>query len=106
MVKLRRVHHWSWMVRREHERAWELRGKEESVKQLIWRQGSDDRHLKLMARADQLKADLSNDVVTAQGQSTASRVPAMPAKSRFFRNRVRPSRALTDQWWSDNSRLT
>lgn len=75
------------------------------MKQLIWRQGSDDRHLKSMARADQLKADLSNDGVTAQGQ-TASRVHARPAKSRFFRNRVRPSRALTDQWWSDNSRLT
>jgi hypothetical protein len=76
------------------------------MKQFVRRQGSDDRYLKLMARADQLKADLGNDGVNAQGQSTASRAHALPVKPRFLFHHVRSSRALTDQWWSDNSSVT
>jgi hypothetical protein len=69
-------------------------------------QGREDRQLKLMARADRLKADIENGKMTARVQSSISDVHAPSAASRFLGYRVRPRRALMNQEWSDHPGLT
>ena len=72
------------------------------MKQFLRHQGSDDRQLKMMARADQLKADLSRSEMM-RGQSTPlARVTTGDAR---FISRLRSSRAPARQEWFDRSGL-
>jgi hypothetical protein len=73
------------------------------MKQFNRHQGSDDRQLKIMARADQLKADLGKSERRNQGQSTPP-ARGTTGESRFFVS-LR-SRALSNQEWFDRSGLT
>jgi hypothetical protein len=73
------------------------------MKQFIRHQGRDDRQLKMMARADQLKADLGKSEMMMRDQSIPrSRVTS--GDSRFF-SRLRSPRAPAEQEWFDRSGL-
>ena len=73
------------------------------MKQFIRHQGRDDRQLKMMARADQLKADLGKSEMMMRDQSIPhSRV--MTGDARFF-SRLRSPRAPAKQEWFDRSGL-
>jgi hypothetical protein len=73
------------------------------VKQLIRHQGRDDRQLKMMARADQLKADLGKSEMKMRDQSIPhSRV--MTGDARFF-SRLRSPRPPAKQERFDRSGL-
>lgn len=50
------------------------------------RQSADDRHLKLIARADQKKADLNRNAAAAGDVDMKLRVRVVTANSRFSKN--------------------
>jgi hypothetical protein len=73
------------------------------MKHLMRHQGRDDRQLKMMARADQLKADLGKSEMMMRDQLMPhSRVAT--GDSRFF-SRLRSPRPPAQQEWFDRSGL-
>lgn len=76
------------------------------MKQLNRRQLRDDRLLKSMARADQMKADLNNSGRSELERTIEFGKRATSSPSHFLTNRIRPSRTQVAQWWSDSSELT
>jgi len=67
------------------------------------RRSNDDRHLKLMARTDQMKADQYRGEPLASSSLNAFAVSATQSNSRVPTNGIRPSRTLSDQGWLDSS---
>ena len=73
------------------------------MKQFRRRRSNDDRHLKSMARIDQLKAEQYRDQPLTSGPLNTFTSSATESNSRSLANRNSASRTLSDQGWRDSS---